>query len=159
MDTGHLHVTWHHNWWSTLCIERIPRARFGQVHYFNNYVNPSVNGVVTNHYCARAAIGSQLLIENNFYENARTPWERYITTAGGPDGLICATNNNVGFLDTSYGVLWGTTTTNSDHTIDVMVPGTDTVFTPPYGYGLDSALAVPDIVTNNAGAANGPFAP
>ena len=158
-DTGHLHVTWHHNWWSTLCIERIPRARFGQVHYFNNYVNPSIGGVVTNHYCARAAIGSQLFIQNNFYENARTPWEVYITPAGGPDGLICATNNNVGFLDTSYGVLWGTTTTNSDHTIDVMVPGTNTVFTPPYSYGLQPALDVPAVVTNNAGAAKGPFAP
>jgi pectate lyase len=158
-DTGHLHITWHHNWWGPLCIERMPRVRFGQVHSFNNYFNASINDVVTNSYCVRAAIGSQLFIENNFFEKVRTPWKVYITTAGGPDGLICATNNNVGYLDTSYGVVWGTTTTNSDHTIDVMVPGTNTVFTPPYSYGLNAALDVPSIVTNNAGAAKGPFAP
>ena len=52
-----------------------------------------------------------------------------------------------------------TTTTNSDHTIDVMVPGTNAVFTPPYSYPLETALDVPGIVTNNAGAAKGPFAP
>jgi pectate lyase len=158
-DTGHLRVTWHHNWWSTLCIERMPRVRFGQVHSFDNYFNPSVGGSVTNHYCARAAIGSQLLIENNFFENVRTPWEVYITSAGGPDGLILATNNNVGFLDTSYGVEWGTTTTNSDHTIDVIVPGTNTVFTPPYSYPLEAVLDVPSLLTNNVGAGKGPFAP
>lgn len=158
-DTGHLHVTWHHNWWSTLCIERMPRVRFGQVHTFNNYFNASVSGIVTNSYCVRAAIGSQLFIENNFFENVHTPWKVYITPAGGPDGQILATNNNVGFLDTSSGVTWGTTSTNSDHTIDVMVPGTNAVFTPPYSYPLETALDVPGIVTNNAGAAKGPFAP
>ena len=158
-DTGHLHVTWHHNWWSTLCIERMPRVRFGQVHSFNNYFNASISGVVTNSYCVRAAIGSQLFIENNFFENVHTPWKVYITPAGGPDGLILATNNNVGYLDTSYGVTWGTTTTNSDHTIDVMVPGTNTVFAPTYSYALEPASVVPGIVTNNAGAAKGPFAP
>jgi pectate lyase len=158
-DTGHLHMTWHHNWWSTLCIERMPRVRFGQVHSFNNYFNASVDGIVTNSYCVRAAIGSQLFIENNFFENVHTPWKVYITPAGGPDGLILATNNNVGFLDTSFGVTWGTTTTNSDHTIDVMVPGTNAVFTPPYSFQLESASIIPGIVTNNAGAAKGPFAP
>ncbi len=158
-DTGHLHVTWHHNWWSTLCIERMPRVRFGQVHSFNNYFNASINGIVTNSYCFRAAIGSQLFIENNFFEDVHTPWKVYITPAGGPDGLILATNNNVGFLDTSYGVTWGTTTSNSDHTIDLMVPGTNVVFTPPYSYPLESAADIPNIVTNNAGAAKGPFAP
>jgi len=158
-DTGHLRVTWHHNWWSTLCIERMPRVRFGQVHSYDNYFNASINNVVTNHYVARAAIGSQLFFENNFFEKVRTPWEVYITAAGGPDGKILATNNNISFLDTSYGVTWANTTTNSDGTIDVIVPDTNTVFMPPYTYGLDSALAVPDIVTNNAGAGKGPFAP
>ena len=88
-----------------------------------------------------------------------TPWEVYITTAGGPDGLILATNNNIGFLDASAGVTWGTTTTNSDHSIDVMVPGTNTVFIPPYSYAAQLPSAIPGLVTNNAGVAKGPFAP
>jgi pectate lyase len=158
-DTGHLHITWHHNWWSELCIERMPRARFGKIHHFSNYFNASIAGVVTNHYCARAAIGSELFIENNFYENVRTPWEVYITPAGGPDGKILATNNNIGFLDTSYGVAWASTTTNADHTIDLMVPGTNTVFTPPYSYPLEPIADVPTIIIDNAGPGKGPFAP
>jgi pectate lyase len=158
-DTGHLRVTWHHNWWSTLCIERMPRVRFGRVHLFDNYLNASIGNLVTNNYCARAAIGSQLLIENNFFEKVRTPWQVYITPAGGPDGQILATNNNIGFLDTSFGVTWGSTTTNDDGTIVVIVPATNTVFTPPYSYPVDSALDVPGIVTNSAGAGKGPFAP
>jgi hypothetical protein len=29
-----------------------------------------------------------------------------------------------------------------------MIPGTNTVFTPPYSYALDTVLDVPSIVTN-----------
>ena len=37
-DRGHLHVTIYNNVFIN-CWQRIPRARFGQIHVFNNYVN------------------------------------------------------------------------------------------------------------------------
>lgn len=150
-DAGKLHVTWHHNWWSTLCVERMPRVRFGRVHSYNNYFNNSVNGVVTNLYCVRAALESQILVEKNFFEKVRNPWEAFVTGAGGTQGKILATNNNVPFLGTAYGVTWGTTTTTVDGT-SVVIPGTDTVFTIPYPYTTDETNLVAGIVTNSAGA-------
>jgi pectate lyase len=140
------HITFHHNWWSTNCVERMPSVRFGRVHCFNNYYNAPGNN-----YCVRTRIDAQCLVENNFFENVKNPWERYITS--GNPGLLYATNNNVGYLDTSYGVTWAG---GGD---SVLIPGTDTVFTPPYSYTLDNASDVPSIVTENAGANKGPFAP
>ena len=47
-----------------------------------------------------------------------------------------------------------------------LIPGTDTLTSdpnglnpPPYAYTLNNATDVPGIVTNNAGAGKGPFAP
>src|SRR4030042_1435872 len=41
-DAGKLHVTMHHNWWSSRCYERMPRVRYGQVHVYNNYDTSSI---------------------------------------------------------------------------------------------------------------------
>lgn len=153
------HTTFHHNWWSQLCIERMPSVRFGHVHCFNNFYDASINGVVTNNYCIRTRIDAQLVVENNWFQNVQNPWEQYITGASGTQGLLSAAGNNVGFLETSYNVRWSGTHTNKDGTIDVMVPGTDTVFTPPYSYTLDNVSAIPNIVTNNAGAGVVSFGP
>ncbi|HVM59824.1 MAG TPA: immunoglobulin domain-containing protein [Verrucomicrobiae bacterium] len=153
------HTTFHHNWWGQLVVERMPSVRFGHVHCFDNFYDASINGVVTNNYCVRTRIDAQLLVENNWFQNVRDPWEQYITGASGTQGLLFATNNNVGFLDTSHNVSWSGTKTNKDGTIDVMIPGTDTVFTPPYSYTLDNASDVPNIVTNYAGAGVVSFGP
>ncbi|HTS16353.1 MAG TPA: immunoglobulin domain-containing protein [Verrucomicrobiae bacterium] len=153
------HITFHHNWWGQLVIERMPSVRFGHVHCFNNFYDASISGIVTNNYCVRTRIDAQLLVENNWFQNVQNPWEQYITGASGTQGLLFATNNNVGFLDTSYNVRWSGTHTNKDSTIDVMIPGTDPVFTPPYSYTLDNAADVPNIVTNNAGAGVVSFGP
>jgi pectate lyase len=148
------HVTFHHNWWSTLCTERMPSVRFGRVHCFNNYYNAPGNN-----YCIRTRVGAELRIENNFFTDVQNPWEQYITGAGGTQGKAWASGNNVPFLGTAYGVTWTGTKTNSDATIRVVIPGTDTVFTPPYSYTLDNALEVKNIVIENSGAGQGPFAP
>jgi len=144
-DLGTLHVTFHHNWWSTLCVERMPSVRFGRVHCFNNYYNASGND-----YCVRTRIDAQCLIENNFFENVRNPWERYVTT--GDAGLLLARSNNVAYPATPYGVTWSASGS------DVLIPGTDTVFTPPYSYTPDSVLSVKSLVTNSAGAGRLPSA-
>jgi pectate lyase len=132
---GKLHVTFHHNWWSTNCIERMPSVRFGRAHVYNNYYNAPGNG-----YCVRSRLNSQCLIENNFFENVKNPWEVYITS--GTPGLIYASGN--AFTN----VTW---TSN--------YPATDPVFTPPYSYSLNPAASVPAMIIEHAGAGRGPFAP
>ena len=148
------HITYHHNWWSTNCIERMPSVRFGRVHVFNDYYNAPGNN-----YCVRTRIEAECRVENNFFENVKNPWERYITGSSDIQGKLFAANNNVPFLGTDFGVTWSGTTTNKDGTIRVMIPGTDTVFTPSYSYTLDAASSVPAIVSAHAGVGKGPFAP
>jgi pectate lyase len=128
VDAGRLHVTFHHNWWSTLSHERMPRVRYGRVHSYNNYFNAPGNN-----YCVRAALESQVLLEKNWFENVKTPWEKFITT--GATGLVSAVSN-----------VFVNVTSQSD-------PGTDTVFAVPYLYTLDNTAGLPLVITNNAGAA------
>jgi pectate lyase len=129
-DRGKLHVTFHHNWWGNLCIERMPRVRFGQVHVYNNYYNATGNN-----YAVRAALESQNLVENNYFDGTADPWE-YYSTSGQTPGLIKAVGN----------VLVNTNTP---------VGGNDSVFNPPYNYQLDAAADVKSIVMAGAGAGGG----
>ena len=122
-DAGKLRVTFHHNWWSTLCVERMPRVRFGRVHVFNNYFNSPGNN-----YCVRASIESELLVEHNYFETIDEPYEKL-----DPPGLIQALNN---------------ITVNCTGVQSF----SDTVFTPPYSYAPDATTSVPGVVTNWAGA-------
>jgi pectate lyase len=116
-------VTFHHNWWSTLCVERMPRVRFGRVHVFNNYFNSPGNN-----YCVRASLESEVLVEHNFFQNIDEPYEKF-----NPPGLIRASNN---------------LTVNCTGVQNF----NDSVFTPPYTYTPDAAASVPGAVTNWAGA-------
>lgn len=129
-DRGKLHVTFHHNWWSTLAVERMPRVRFGQVHLYNNYFNSPGNN-----YCVRAALESQNLVENNYFDSVNDAWE-YYTASGQTPGLIEARGNV--FVNTA-----------------VPAGGSDNVFDPPYGYTLDAAADVKSIVMAGAGAGTG----
>jgi pectate lyase len=136
-DMGHLLVTFHHNWYSTWCHERMPSVRFGKAHIYNTYF--SCEG---NNYCTRTRLYAQCLVENNYYKNVQNPWERYVTDAGGDPGLLHASGN---IFDN---VTWHV---GSDSDV-VLIDGTDTVFTPPYPYTLDNAADVPAIVQYGAGA-------
>lgn len=130
-DRGKLHVTFHHNWWSTLCIERMPRVRFGQVHIYNNYYSATGNN-----YCLRAALESQNLLENNYFDGVNKAWQ-YYTQSGQVPGLIRAVGNT--FVNTA-----------------VPAGGNDAVFTPPYSYTLDASATVKSSVMAGAGAGSGP---
>jgi pectate lyase len=129
-DRGKLHVTFHHNWWSTLAIERMPRVRFGRVHSYNNYFNAPGNN-----YCIRLALESEVLLENSYFENVDQPWE-YYTLSGQTPGKINAANNV--FVN-----------------VTGLIPGTDTVFSPPYSYTMDDPNNVKAIVMAGAGAGGG----
>ncbi|KAI5848508.1 putative pectate lyase A [Morchella snyderi] len=81
-DTGHLTVTYHHNYWKNL-NSRGPSFRFGTGHIFNNYYDTLNDGINTRD-------GAQLLIENNVFVN--TEDAIYSTDAG----YAVATGNDLG---------------------------------------------------------------
>jgi pectate lyase len=136
-DMGHLLVTFHHNWYSTLCHERMPSVRFGTAHIYNTYFD-----CPGNNYCIRTRLYAQCLVENNYFKVVQNPWERYVTSAGGDPGLLHASGN---ILDN---VTWNA---GSDSQV-VLIDGNDTVFAPPYSYTLDNAQDIPAIVQYGAGA-------
>ena len=123
-DRGKLHVTFHHNWWSTRCHERMPRVRFGQVHVYNNYYN-----CTGNNYCIRPAVEAQLLVENNYFDHIDEPIDEKETGA-----LVEAHDNIFNSCTHVYGL------------------GGDDVFTPPYSYTPDDANDIPSLVQLGAGA-------
>ncbi len=67
-DTGHLTITWHHNWWADYVVERQPRVRFGRVHLFNNLYTS-----VGDDYCIGVGVGANLRTENNVFVGVATP--------------------------------------------------------------------------------------
>lgn len=125
-DAGTLRITFHHNWWSTGVVERMPRVRFGRVHSYNNYFNAPGNN-----YCIRASIQSQVLTEFNSFENIDSPQEKFA-----PNGLIRSRNNQ-------YVNCTG------------VVEFNDNVFTPPYSYSPDPVANVKALVTAGAGTGGG----
>ena len=136
-DMGHLRVTFHHNWYSTLCHERMPSVRFGKAHVYNTFFD-----CPGNRYCIRTRLYAQCLVENNYFNGVQNPWERYTTTTGDDPGLLYASGN---IFDN---VTWYVGYDSKSSLID----GTDTVFTPPYAYTPDNASMVPGIVQWGAGA-------
>jgi pectate lyase len=141
-DSGDYFVTFHHNWWSTLCIERMPSVRFGHVHVFNNYYNSPGND-----YCIRTRIDAQLLVQNNYFENVQNPWEQYITSAGGTPGKLNASGN------VEVNCTWvADAAPDKDGNQRLNIPGTDAVFTPSYDYTLDDANSVKASVMAGAGS-------
>lgn len=124
-DSGKLHVTFHHNWWSTLCVERMPRVRFGRIHSYNNYFNAPGNN-----YCVRAAMYSEVRLQNNYFENVDQPWEIYDV------------GSNQGKVNSSGDIFVNVTG---------QVAGTDSVFTVPYSFALEAASGVKASVMAGAG--------
>ncbi len=127
-DTGHLRITMHHNWYSTLCIERMPRVRYGQVHVYNNYYGGSGSN-----YNVGIGNGCQVLLENCYFDSQTMPWKNYSSST--EQGKIHWNSGNV-FVNT---------------TVPTWAPNS-TVFTPPYSYSLESGSTVKSSVTAGAGS-------
>ena len=137
VDRGKLKVTYHHNWWTTGCKERMPRVRFGQVHVYNNYYSDLVAGG----YCIGVGVESNIRVENNYFNSVPNPWADYYTGNGAAGSIGWNTGNIF------YNCTQPTWATNNYDTND-----TNTTFTPPYSYTLDNAQDIPAIVQNGAGA-------
>lgn len=122
-DRGKLKVTLHHNYWAAGVSQRMPRARFGQIHVVNNYYRSEGND-----YCIGAGYEADLLIENNVFEWVKNP----INFIGGAATAAELKNN-----------LFIAVTGNKT--------GTGTAFTPPYSYTLTDVGDVEALVKSQAG--------
>ena len=135
-DASKLHITWHHNWYSTNVTERMPRVRFGHNHVYNNYY-----GCPGNDYCVGLGYQCHIRLENSYFDGINNAWADYSNGGGYEIGYT----NNV-FVNGATQPTWAA---NSNATI----------FTPPYPYTLDPASNVKDLVSAGAGVSPcGPLA-
>jgi pectate lyase len=125
-DTGHLRVTWHHDWWADHVVERQPRVRFGQNHIFNNLWTSTGNN-----YCVAAAVSSNVLVESNVFDMVRDTVD---TTNYSNAATIAVARNNM--------YVNGATMTADKGTA---------VFTPPYTYPLEPTAAIEAEIKTGAG--------
>jgi pectate lyase len=122
-DTGHLRVTYHHNWFNGT-NQRHPRVRFGNpVHVYNNYY-----GGVTS-YGVASTKEAGVLVEGNYFENTKDPFHR--GEGSSPAANLVARNNFL--VNSGSGDAGGT------------------VKSIPYSYSLDAASGVKSSVTGGAG--------
>ncbi len=146
-DLGRLHLTYHHCWYDQNCNERMPSVRFGRVHVYNNYYRSD-----SALYCVRTRLYAECLVENNYFERVQNPWELALSIKPGTiTGKVHAANNNISFMETTYGVRWMEKTYEDTLIITTLIPGIDTVFIPPYSYTPDNALDVKSMVIAGAG--------
>ncbi|GIF19586.1 pectate lyase [Actinoplanes tereljensis] len=124
-DTGHLRVTYHHNYFRN-CDQRGPRVRFGNpVHVYNNYYyNSGTYGIAT-------TCNAGVYVERNYFEN--TPNTVVTTTGSSPAGNVKLLNN--------YLVNSGTPATRNGASVAAI----------PYSYTVDANSSVKSIVTASAG--------
>jgi pectate lyase len=129
-DAGRLRVSLHHNWWHDSVDQRMPRVRFGQVHAFNNYYSNRNTTYPDNTYCIAAGYEAELLVENNFFDEAYNPHVFFSFSSSGvssftePTAQMVANGNTyIGVSDLEGGKL----------------SGQGPAFTPPYSVTLDPA--------------------
>jgi pectate lyase len=126
-DTGHLRVTFHHSWWADNVNQRMPRARFGQVHLFNNLYTSTGNS-----YCVGVGVDANIRLENNVFIGVGNP-------------INTTSYSNAASVAASFGNVY-TNTTGAHADLNAA-----SVFTPPYTYTLDAASAVEAAVRSGAG--------
>ncbi|WP_229071094.1 polysaccharide lyase family 1 protein [Actinoplanes sp. DH11] len=123
-DTGHLRVTYHHNWFDA-STQRHPRVRFGNpVHVYNNYYYDNSG------YGVASTEGAGVLVEANSFENVDDPF--HLGEGSSDEGTLVARNNLL--VNSGSGQTGGS------------------VRAIPYSYTADPASSVKSIVTANAGA-------
>ncbi|MEU2555061.1 polysaccharide lyase family 1 protein [Streptomyces sp. NPDC013313] len=122
-DTGHLRVTYHHNWFDNV-NSRIPSLRFGTGHFYDNYVVGAETAV-------HSRMGAQMLVENNVFRSTQVA----VTTSrdSDVDGYANLRGNDLGGAATE-------------------ISRTGTFTSPPYEYTAEPASGVVASVTAGAGA-------
>jgi pectate lyase len=126
IDTGHLRVTYHHNFFDGTQT-RHPRVRYAEpVHVFNNYFK-------NNQYGVAALMDSGVLVEGNVFENVEHPTHTQYGDSPGPGRLV--ERDNV-YIKSGAPEVRGT----------VAEPRT------AYRYTLDTPAGIAAIVGQGAGA-------
>jgi len=121
-DVGKLKVTFYKTWWGEGVAERMPRARFGQIHVANCLFTSTDPG---QSHCVRAGFKADLLIESNAFIGQNKPIDLY------NNDFTAVTQRNNLFSNCS-----GNTA------------GSGTSFTPPYTLTLTAAAALQAEVSN-----------
>ncbi|QRV82742.1 pectate lyase [Ceratobasidium sp. AG-Ba] len=121
-DTGHLRVTYHHNYFLNV-NSRLPSLRFGTGHVYNNYMKDVFNSGVD------SRDGAQVLVESNVMDSVLLPIE---------------TKLNGGYAVQRSNLLINTTMDTD------LVTGTLT--TVPYAYAIDPTDTIAAGVAKSAGA-------
>ena len=130
-DTGHLKVTYHHNYFGG--IQRQPRVRFSFLtHVYNNYYVAPADP--TNNYGIASTCNAYVLAEGNYFKNMLHPMYS-IMYSGDPNGWLIERNN---IYDNS-----GAPEVNPP----TSMPEPSTY----YSYTLDNPANIPTIVSLGAG--------
>ncbi len=124
-DTGHLNVTFHHDWWADNVMERMPRVRFGKVHVFNNLYTAAGNN-----YASASATTATCA--------PRTTCSRASTSRSTSRDY----SNSSSILGSS-GNLFTSTTGNT--------AGVGSPFSPSYSYSLDATGSLASSIMSSAG--------
>ena len=122
-DTGHLHVTYDHNYFKNI-NSRTPSLRFGTGHVYDNYFVGGDTGV-------HSRMGAQMLVQDNVFSGVSIPIET--TGDSKQDGYVNQSGNVFG-----SGVN--------------KITQTGTFTSAPYAVSLDAASVVPGLVQAGAGA-------
>ncbi|KAF3762596.1 family 1 polysaccharide lyase [Cryphonectria parasitica EP155] len=121
-DTGHLRVTYHHNYWSDV-NSRLPSIRFGTGHFYSScFENNPTSGI-------NSRMGAEVLVEENYFLNTQLA---IVTDLDSDEDGYAVDRNNI-FVNS---------------TEEITQVGS---LTPPYSYTLDPASCICDLVTAYAG--------
>ncbi|GAA2846318.1 hypothetical protein Acy02nite_48220 [Actinoplanes cyaneus] len=122
-DTGHLRITYSHNWFDNVA-SRLPRVRFGTVHLYDNlFTDAGTSGI----HCLMKA---QCLVQNNVFVKVKLPV--WTTEDSDEDGFAVVSGNDFG----------GETP---------VITATGTFTTAPYPVTLEPASSVSALVKAGAG--------
>lgn len=133
-DDGSTNVTFHHNWYQNI-NSRTHLIREADGHLYNNYYQ-DIHSTGIN-----ARNGAALLIEGNYFENAKNPLGTF----------YYLDNPGIWEVEDNYfapSVEWEDSSDGNPAGPDVQSTGSVSV---PYSYALDPAQCVPAIVQANAG--------
>jgi len=139
-DTGHLNVTFHHNYYVDV-DERMPRMRFGNAHVFNLYCeNLGGNGI-------QSTANAATLVENVYFHHPQSGSLPTREENGGPTGIVKVVNSvivNLPGVDVQFREFGQT-----NFVFNAPFAGANV----PYSYTnvLDPVANVPGTVTNWAG--------
>jgi pectate lyase len=134
-DTGHLTVTYHHNWFLRVASQ-CPRARFGRVHVYNNLYDYDHVRDSEGKYGVASVMDAQTFVENNVFVDVLNP---ILTTYKDP---------NPGYAKDT-----------GNYYLDTVAPQLDMLATGglPYAYTADPISQVPALVKACAGVRDGGF--